>query len=147
MANTLTAVIDKLLAEGLLALRQQAIMPRLINRQYEAMAVQRGSTIDVPIPSSIFAQAVAPANTPPTTPDVAPTSVPIVMDQWYEAPFYLTDKDLLEAMAGTLPMQASEAIKALANNVDSYVLGLYRGVYGIVGVAADVASVTPFATD
>ncbi len=140
MANTLTEVAPKLLAQGLMALRQIAIMPLLVNRQYESMAGQRGSTIDVPIPSAITAQAVAPANVPPSTADVSPTSVAVPLDQWYEAPFYMTDKDILSSMNGTIPMQASEAIKSLANNVDSYLLGMYTKFYGYQGTAGT----TPF---
>lgn len=140
MSNTLTAVTPKLLAQGLLALRQMAIMPLLVNRSYSTLAGQRGSTIDVPIPSAIAAQAVSPAATPPSTADVVPTSVAIAMDQWYEAPFYLTDQDMLTAMEGTIPMQASEAVKALANNVDNYLLGKYKKFYGYTGTAGT----TPF---
>jgi len=128
MANTLAEVTPKLLAQGLMALREMTVMPQLVNRQYDAMAGERGSTIDVPIPSVVAANVVAPGSVPPSTQDIAPTSVPIPLDQWYEAPFYLTDRDLLEAQEGTLPMQASEAIKALANNVDGFILDLYKKV-------------------
>ena len=143
MANNLVSVTPKLLAQGLLALRQMAIMPQLVNRSYEALAGQKGSSIDVPIPSAITAAAVTAAATPPSTADVAPTSVNIPLNQWYEAAFEMNDKDMLTAMNGTIPMQASEAIKAIANNVDSYILGLYTGVYGFAGTPAT----TPFATD
>lgn len=143
MANTLTAIIDKLLAQGLMALRQNAIMARLVNSAYSAEAGEKGSTIDVPIPSAIVAQAVSPANTPPSTADVAPTSVALPLDKWYEAPFYLTDKDVMEAMNGTIPMQASEAVKALVNQVDSDIYNEYKGIYGYVGTAGT----TPFASD
>ena len=44
-------------------------------------------------------------------------------------------------MDGTIPMQASEAVKSLANNVDNYILALYTGVYGYQGTAGT----TPFA--
>lgn len=143
MSNTLTAVTPKLLAQGLLALREQSIMARLVNRSYDTLAAEKGSTVDVPIPSAIAVQNVSPAATPPATADVAPTSVPITLSSWKEAPFYLTDKDVMEAMNGTIPMQASEAIKALANQVDSDVLATYVGVYGYAGVAGT----TPFGTD
>ena len=140
MANTLTAVTPKLLAQGLLALRENAITPRLVNRGYETLAGQRGSTIDVPVPQTIAVQTVSPAATPPSTATITPTSVPIALDQWKEAPFYLTDKDILEAMNGIIPMQASEAIKALGNNIDQFILGLYPKFYGYFGTAGT----TPF---
>lgn len=140
MANDLSAVIPKLLAQGLEALREQAVTPRLVNRAYESMAGERGSTIDVPIPSAVGAIQVAPANVAPNPGDLGPTSVPIVLDQWYEAPFQLSDRDRLEVMDGIIPMQASEAIKSLANQVDSYLLGQYVKVFGWSGEGD-----TPFA--
>jgi hypothetical protein len=143
VANTLSPIIPKLLAQGLLALRQMAIMPRVVNRGYEGTAGEKGSMVEVPIPSAIAAAAVTPANVPPTTADIAPTVVQIALDQWYEAPFYLTDKDFLEVERGVLPMQASEAVKALANNADNYILSKYKEIYGYAGTAGT----TPFAAD
>ncbi len=143
MANDLSVVLPKLLAQGLMALRQQAVMPRLVNRGYEELAGEKGSTVTVPVPSAITVQDVTPGPTPPSTADVAPTQVQIAMTRWKEAPFYLTDKDILECMNGTIPMQASEAVKAIANEVDSYLLGLYTQIYGFVGTPGS----TPFATD
>jgi hypothetical protein len=141
--NTVTNVIQQLLAQGLLALRENAQMPRLVNRSYESIAGEKGSTIDVPIPSAIAAQAVTPSYVPPDDAGVSPTSVSIALDQWVEAPFFLTDKELLEVQEGTIPMQASEAIKALANDVDDYIFSLYTSVYGYAGVAGT----TPFQSD
>ena len=143
MSNTISALVPQLLAKGLLALRDVAIAPAVVNRGYERLAGQRGSTIDVPIPSAITATAVTPSNTPPASVDVAPTSVQIPLDQWYEAPFHLTDKEMLEVRDDIMPMQASEAIKALANNVNDYILGLYPSIYGYAGTAGT----TPFASD
>lgn len=140
MANNLAAVTPKLLAQGLLALREMAIMPMLVNRSYEPLAGQKGSTIDVPIPSAIAAADVTPAATPPSTADVVPTSVAVTLSNWKEAVFYLTDKDVMEAMNGSIPMQASAAIKALAAAVTSSILAQYTGVYGFYGTPGT----TPF---
>lgn len=140
MANTLTKVIPQLLAQGLMALREFSIAPQLVNRAYESMAGPEGSTIDVPIPSAIQVQTVTPAATPPATADISPTSVSIVLDQWKEAPFQLNDKELMEIQRGTIPMVASEAVKALANNVDQYILNLASKFYGVAGTAGT----TPF---
>ena len=140
MANDLTEVIPKLLVQGLRALRENAIMPLLVNRQYEATAGERGSTIDVPIPSAIAVVTVAPANIAPNPGDTVPTSVPIPLSEWKEAAFQLSDKDQLEAIDDIMPMQASEAIKALANNVDQFILGLHTSFFGVAGTAGT----TPF---
>ncbi len=143
MANSLAAVVPQILAQGLLALRENAVMPALVNSDYGADAAAKGATIDVPIPSLIAVQDVTPAATPPSTADSAPTSVPITLDKWKEAPFYLTDKDLKESIAGIIPMQASEAVKAVVNQVHVDIFATFLGVYGYVGTAGT----TPFASD
>lgn len=139
MANNLSAIIPSLLVRGLGALRENSIMPRLINSSYSADAARKGDTITVPISSSITAVAVVPASVAPDPGDTTPTSVPIAMDRWFEASFYLDDKEMLEAEDDILPMQASEAIKALANNVDNYILGLYTQFFGVAGDPTVVA--------
>lgn len=142
MANTLSPIIPKLLAQGLLALRQMAIMPRVVNRGYESLAGEKGSVIDVPIPSAVATNDVAPGPVPPTTQDIGPTTVQVQLNEWREAPFYLTDKDFLEVDRGVIPMQASEALKALANYVDNKILATYVGIYGFAGTPGT----TPFLT-
>jgi hypothetical protein len=143
MSNDLTKVSPILLAQGLMALRGYNVMPRLINSDYQGMASEKNSVINVPIPSAITTNDVTPANVPPSTQDVAPTSVPITLDQWKEAAFYLTDNDVMQAIAGVIPMQASEAIKSLANTVNAYIFSMYKNFYGYAGTAGT----TPFASD
>ena len=133
MANTLTNVIPQILAQGLLELRQQAIMPRLVNTDYSRDAAEKGDTVDIPLPVSITAGAVTAAATPPSTTDITPTKVSIPLDQWYEAPFHLSDKDIAEAMEGIVPMEVSSAITALAENVNAAVLALYKDIYSVSG--------------
>jgi hypothetical protein len=141
--NTTTNVVQQLLAQGMLALRQMAIMPRYVNRGFEAIAGEKMSSIDVPIPSAITATAVTASNTPPDDAGISPTKVNVPLDKWYEAPFFLNDKEMLEVATGTIPMQASEAVKALANQVDNDILALYKSVYGYSGLAGT----TPFSVD
>lgn len=141
--NTITNVIPQLLAQGLVTLRENAIMPRLVNASYSAQAAEQGSSIDIPIPAAISASPVTPSYADPNDTGIVPGKVTLSLDQWKEAPFFMTDKEMMEVMAGTIPMQAAEAVKALANDVDQYLLGLYKGVYTAVGTAGD----TPFATD
>lgn len=143
MANNLAAVAPKLLAQGLRALRENAVMPRLVNRDYEVEAAQKGTVVEIPIPSAIADRAVVPGVVPPASVDSAPTAALVPLDQWREAPFHLTDREILESMDGTIPMQASEAVKSLVNFANAFIMGKYKGVYGTFGVAGT----TPFASD
>lgn len=140
MANTITEVLPKLLAQGLLALRQNVVLPRLINTDLQDLAAQKGNIINVPIPSAIAARDVTPAVSYAANVDSAPTSVAVTLDFWKEAPFQMSDNDIVSAMDGVIPMQASEAIKALANAVDSYILGKHVGIFGMAGTPGT----TPF---
>jgi hypothetical protein len=117
------------------------------------MAAQHGDTVNIPIPSAIAVQSVSAAATPPSTADIVPTSATISLNQWFEAPFYLTDKDMLDAIEGVIPMQLSEAIRAMANKIDATIYALYPGVYGYNGTfnpiattAVTATNTTPFAT-
>lgn len=143
MSNDLSKVSPILLAQGLVALRGLNVMSRLVNSDYQGAATERNQVINVPIPSAITPVAVVPGPVPPSTADMAPTSVPIVLDQWYEAPFYLTDNDVMQAMNGTVPMQATEAVKAIANQVNAYIMGFYKSFYSVVGTPGT----TPFSAD
>ena len=46
------AVAPRILAQGLLVLRENAVMPRLVNRDYESDAKMKGQVVDVPLPGS-----------------------------------------------------------------------------------------------
>jgi hypothetical protein len=147
MANDITNVMDKLLARGLLALREQAVMALLVNRQYESTPGTQNDTINVPTPPTVSVTAVAPSSwkNAAEPQDAAPGNVAISLNQWNESVFYLTDKEQTEiaGRAGYLPMLASSAIKGLANNVDSYLLSLFRKFYGMHGTIG----VIPFTND
>src|SRR5574337_813545 len=100
MATDLTAVIPKILAQGLMALREFCVMPRLVNTDYSAEAREKGSTIDVPIPSAVAVGDVAPAAYAPEGSFSNPTKAQIPLSYWREAAFFLTDKEIGQAMSG-----------------------------------------------
>ena len=145
MANSLSDIMPKILARGLMALREQAVMPRLVNSDYSSDAAKKGDTIDVPLPSAISATDVTPSNTPPVPTSLAANVVQIQLNNWKRAGFHLTDREVMEIDhdESFVPMQMSEAIRALANAVNATVHGEYVGIYGYVGTAG----VTPFASD
>lgn len=145
MSNSPTNVMPKILARGLMSLRQRVIMPRLVNNSYSTEAAQKGDVINVPIPAAKTASDVTPSNTPPAPSDSTPGNVQIPLDNWKHADFHLTDKELtqIDRNQHFIPMEMEEAIKALANAVNQDIFDEYKGVYGIVGTPGT----TPFATD
>src|SRR5687768_11226411 len=111
-----------------MALRQNAVTPRLVNRDYETMAAQHGNVINIPFPSAIAARSVTPSVVMNSNVASAPTSVAVTLDRWMEAPFEVTDNDVLSMSPTFFPMQASEAIKSLANDADAFLLGKHVGI-------------------
>lgn len=144
MANTLDNIMPKILARGLITLRELAIMPRLVNGSYSQEAAEKGDTIDVPIPTANAATDVTPGPTYSSATAVTPAKVQISLDNWKKTNFSLSDKDMVEIdkQKHFIPMQMAEAIRALANVVNEDIHAEYAGVYGFVGTGGT----TPFAS-
>jgi len=140
MPNTLTNVIPRILAMGITALRSAVIMPRLVSTEYDADAKKRGSTVDIPTAPEIAVRTVSPGANQVQAGDIAPGIAQIVLDQWKEAPFYLTDNDFLKIERNVLPLSVGSAISALAKNVNAYIFSKYKKIYGYTGTAGT----TPF---
>lgn len=143
MANTFTPIIDQIFARGLMALRQNSIMPRLVNSNWGSEVAEQGASIDVPIPSAATVADVTPGPTPPAGTDSTPTVVTINLNRWRKSDMFVTDKEAREIAQGAVSLQLTEHLKAIANDVDTYVLGLYPEIYGFVGTPGT----TPFASD
>ena len=125
MANTFTTVLPKILARGLLALSEQAVMPS--SRQCRLFRRGRAQgPIDVQLPSAIAAT------------DSTLTQVQIALSNWKKVDFHLSDKEMMEIdrNEALVPMQISEVSRALANAMNASVYAAYAGVYGYAGTAA-----------
>ncbi|KKN70981.1 hypothetical protein LCGC14_0425830 [marine sediment metagenome] len=155
MANTNTVLIPKILARALSVLRQRVIMPRLVNGDYSADAVKKGTQIEIPIPVAVADQDVAPSNVLLAPTDVTPTSVILPVDQHrHSAPIGLTDKEKteIEFKDNFLPSQMEESIKGLANRLNQFIWGKFTtttsGIYGFISnpSAGTGVIVDPFAT-
>ncbi len=144
MANTLTNVMPKILANGLLALREAAVMPRLVTTEYGDDAAMKGSQIEVPISKPGNPRDVTPAATFSAATDTTPGVVIVPLDQWKHDDFYLTDKEMVQVNRDLhfVPLAMSEVVKGLANLMDSHIHAQYKGIYGF----AATAGTTPFST-
>lgn len=140
-----TNILGTVVAMGLATLREKVALVKIANRDYEQeiTAAKRFATVNVSIPAAVATRTVAPDVIPPAVTAVTPTSIPITLSQWKEAPFAMDDKGLSQVDRGILPMQASEAVKGLANTIEDYLWSLTPSFYGFAGTSG----VTPFATD
>ena len=142
MPNNFERIIQPMFARGLQALRENAIVARLVNTNWAEYEAMQGDTINVPIPSAATATDVSPSYVPPQPASSTPRTVPIVLNQWKKSDMYLTDKQAREVVTNPRDLQITEHIKVLVNTVDAYVLNLYRDVYGFAGTAGT----SPFGT-
>ena len=144
MTNQIDTLIPKIIARGLLSLRQKAILPRLVNADFSALAARPGDQVDVPVAAPVTVADVTPSHTPPQPPDTQLSSVSVKLDNWKRASFYLTDRDMarIDASADFLPLQMTEAITALAAAVNNSILGLHPKAGAFIGHPGE----TPFQT-
>lgn len=138
-------ILGTVVAMGLNTLREQLALVHIANRDYEQniTAAKRFATVNVAVPAAVATRAVAPDVVPPAVTAVTPTSIPVTLSEWREAPFAMDDKGLSQVDRGILPMQAKEAIKGLANYIEDFLWTKTQGMYSMAGTPGT----TPFATD
>jgi hypothetical protein len=142
--NTLAEAIPQITAQTLKVLRENCVMPRIVNGSYSREATYKGKTIDIPLTNTLTTRSVIPGAVSPDTGmnNIVPTSIPLTLDQWHEAPFRMSDSELKEIVDGFDSEVLQEAVRAIANKVDSDILALYKKVSNYVGTAGT----TPFGT-
>lgn len=144
MPNSLANLTPQILADILSVLRENSVMPRLVNNSYSPEAAARGSTIDINDLADLETYDITPGATPApgVISDIEATKKQIVLDQFKGVTFVLTDKEIYEIQNGTRPRAIEKAVKSLANTIDLSILNLYKEVYNFVGSAGT----TPFGT-
>lgn len=145
MANTLTAIMGKILARSLPVLREKCLVLTMVNTDFKDEVAKKGDTINVPVSSAWEIEDVVPSSIQPVPVNSTEVTVPIALNNWKKSkPFFLTDKDLgeIDANASFLPNKIGEAIRALANGVNTSVFAEARRIYGYTGTAGT----TPFAS-
>lgn len=144
-SNTFSDVLGVIYARGLMALRERCVMPRLVNSSFSRDAQAQGDTIQISQTSAISTVEITPNNVAVDPLGTTASKVPLVLDQWHEAPFTLSDKEIAEVQNSSeyRLQNVDQAIKALANKVNVSLFNLYKNVYGWTGTP----STTPFATD
>lgn len=133
MPNNQSAILPVIFAQALRTLREYAVMPRLVNTDFSNVPAGVGDSVNVRVPLAQAVTDVSPNQGPVTPVDNTYERRSLVLNRWRKAGFYLTDKERGDIGSGIVPMQSTEAIKSIANDVNAFILSQYRKFYSSVG--------------
>lgn len=123
-ANVATAIVKLVAADALPALVGNLIMGNLVNRDYEPTLAQAGDTVNVPIPPTLVANNLAEGGTVnPQNPSLG--NAQIVLNTHAEATFQIPDVTKVLAVPDLLRVYMQPAVIAIAERIESDLLGLY----------------------
>jgi hypothetical protein len=111
-------------ADALPALVGNLVMGNLVNRDYEPTLAHAGDTVNVPIPPSLVANNLAEGgNVQAQNPNLG--NAQIVLNNHCEATFQIPDVTKVLAVPDLLQVYMRPAVIALAERIESDLLGLY----------------------
>jgi len=142
MANTLGYYNPVFYAqEALIQLENAMGMASRVHRGYEEerRSYERGEYINIRRPSTFTA-----ANAPSTAADITTESVQIQLAYWREVKFKLTDKELAFTSEKIIEDHIRPAAVALADDVDSKLVALYKDIpwYATLATTTAVTDIT-----
>jgi hypothetical protein len=111
-------------ADALPALVSNLVLGNLVNRDYEPTLAQAGDTVNVPIPPALVANNIAEGGTV-TTQNPNLGNAQIVLNTHVEATFQIPDVTKILAVPDLLKVYMQPAVVAIAERIESDLLGLY----------------------
>src|SRR5579884_3687488 len=125
-ANVANAIVKLVAADALPALVGNLVMGNLVNRDYEPTLAQAGDTVNVPIPPTLVANNLAEGQQVQTqNPSLG--NAQISLNNHCEATFQIPDVTKVLAVPDLLQVYMRPAVIALAEKIESDLLGLYAG--------------------
>lgn len=124
MANTLS-VYDPLFyaTEAIIALEKSLGMAGRVHRGYDKSPQQKGSVISISKPSTFVVN-----DAPSTAQDIVAGEVQIVLNNWREVKFKLSDKELTFTTEKIITDHIRPAAYVLADDIDQKLTALYKDV-------------------
>jgi hypothetical protein len=144
--NVANAIVKLVAAEALPALVGNLVMGNLVNRDYEATLAQAGDTVNIPIPPTLVANNIAEGGTVQTqNPNLG--NAQIVLNTHAEATFQIPDVTKVIAVPDLLRIYMQPAVAAIAEKIESDLLGLYGGFTANAPVGTAGSPITEAAVD
>jgi len=122
--NVASAIVKLVAADALPALVSNLVLGNLVNRDYEPTLAQAGDTVNVPIPPALVANNIAEGGTV-TTQNPNLGNAQIVLNTHVEATFQIPDVTKILAVPDLLKVYMQPAVTAIAERIESDLLGLY----------------------
>jgi hypothetical protein len=145
-ANVANAIVKLVAVDALPALTGNLVMGNLVNRSYESTLAQPGDTVNIPIPPTLVANNIAEGGTVQTqNPNLGNAS--IVLNTHAEATFQIPDVTKVLAVPDLLKLYMQPAVIALAEKIETDLLGLYSQFTGNASVGLPGAALTEAAID
>ncbi len=144
--NVANAIVKLVAVDALPALMGNLVMGNLVNRDYEPTLAQAGDTINVPIPPTLVANNLAEGGTVQTqNPSLG--NAQIVLNTHAEATFQVPDVTKVLAVPDLLKLYMQPALVALAERIESDLLGLYASFTANAPVGTPGSAVTEAVID
>ena len=122
--NVANAIVKLVAADALPVLVGNLVMGNLVNRDYEPVLANAGDTVNVPIPPTMVANNIAEGGTVQTqNPSLG--NAQIILNTHAEATFQIPDVTKVLAVPDLLKIYMEPAVAAIAQKIESDLLGLY----------------------
>src|SRR6476660_2116183 len=145
-SNVANAIVKLVAADALPVLIGNLVMGNLVNRDYEPVLAQAGDTVSVPIPPTMVANNIAEGGTVQTqNPSLG--NAQIVLNTHAEATFLVPDVTKILAVPDLLKLYMQPAVVALAELIESDLLGLYPQFSAITAVGTGGTALTEAVVD
>jgi hypothetical protein len=144
--NVANAIVKLVAADALPALMGNLVMGNLVNRDYEPVLAQAGDTINIPIPPTLVANNLA-ADGIVQTQNPSLGNAQIVLNTHAEATFQIPDVAKVLAVPDLLQIYMQPAVTALAEKIETDLLGLYGDFTANTAVGTAGSAITEGAVD
>ena len=125
-SNVASAIVKLVAADALPVLVGNLVMGNLVNRDYEPVLANAGDTVNIPIPPTMVANNIAAGGTvTPQNPSLG--NAQIVLNTHVEATFQIPDVTKVLAVPDLLKIYMQPAVAAIAESIETNLLGLYAG--------------------
>jgi hypothetical protein len=144
--NVANAIVKLVAVDALPALMGNLVMGNLVNRDFEATLAQAGDTVNVPMPATLVANNLAEGGSVQTQ---NPTlgNAQIVLNTHAEATFQIPDVTKVLAVPDLLRLYMQPAVVALAEKIETDLLGLYASFTANTPVGTAATAVTEATID